>query len=71
MFHKIVYNFTPAELAGIKRRQEEVLRFIKVVAEIRELPTEVMLTQDCTGLYLEVAEEETPQASFKFERTKE
>ena len=47
---QVLYRFSPAELAGIKRRQDEVLRFINAIAEIRELPDGLTVSKDGAGL---------------------
>ena len=49
----VVYRFTAAERAGIKRRNDEVLRFINAIAEIRELPDRLTISPDGAGLCLD------------------
>jgi hypothetical protein len=45
-----VYKFTAIELAGIKRRREEIIKFLSAIVEIRELPEGLELAPDNLGL---------------------
>ena len=49
-----LYQFTSQELAGLRRRQNEVLAYLSVIAEIHGMPAEVQLTPDGSGFTLPI-----------------
>lgn len=58
MSYKVVHMFTPAELAGIAKRRQEIIKFITAIAEIRGLPENLQVSADERSLVIEVPDEE-------------
>jgi len=66
-----LHRFTPQELAGIRRREDEVVRFLAAIAEIHGLPDGLTVTRDETGRAIGLAVDDpgATEAALKLVRT--